>query len=82
MLEGFDKWNTGIKNYTEFVNEYYDPNANSSSLDERDRNMTEYIQEMEKLFDEYEIKKKYFDNILIRENWAALHYRYTREKNQ
>ena len=44
-----------------------------------DRNLTLYKEEMKKLFDTYEIKKKYFDNILIRENWTALHYRYTRE---
>jgi len=79
ILEGFDAWNAGIDNYIDFVDKYYDPNANSSSLDGRDRNLTLYKEEMKDLFNKYEIKKKYFDNILIRENWAALHYRYTRE---
>ena len=49
-------------------------------MDERDRTRDEYIKEMEELCKSYEIKKKYFDNILIRGNWAALHYRYTREQ--
>ena len=80
ILEGFDKWNTGINDYEDWVRNNYDSNANSSSLDERDRTREEYIKEMKELCETYEIKKKYFDNILIRGNWAALHYRYTREK--
>jgi hypothetical protein len=80
ILEGFDKWNTGIEDYEDWVKNYYDSNAISSSLEGKDRTRDEYIKEMEELCDSYEIKKKYFDNILIRGNWAALHYRYTREK--
>ena len=80
ILEGFDAWNKGIEDYKTWVTNNYDSNANSSSLDERDRTRDKYIKEMEDLCKSYEIKKKYFDNILIRDNWAALHYRYTREQ--
>ena len=38
--------------------------------------MTEYISAMRTLASEKKIEKLYFDNILIRDNWAALHYRY------
>ena len=79
ILEGYDAWNKGINDYKDWVTNNYDSTANSSSLDERDRTRDEYIKEMEDLCNNYEIKKKYFDNILIRGNWAALHYRYTRE---
>ena len=79
ILEGFDAWNKGIDDYKVWVTNNYDSTANSSSLDERDRTRDEYIKEMEELCNNNEIKKKYFDNILIRGNWAALHYRYTRE---
>ena len=79
ILEGFDAWNKGIDDYKVWVTNNYDLTANSSSLDERDRTRDEYIKEMEELCNNNEIKKKYFDNILIRGNWAALHYRYTRE---
>ena len=41
--------------------------------------MDEYRAEMKELFSKEEITKLYFDNILIRENWAALHYRYRRK---
>ena len=36
--------------------------------------MTEYKQEIETRFRQEKIEKLYFDNILIRDDWAALHY--------
>ena len=41
--------------------------------------MDVYKKEIEELFSKEKIEKLYFDNILIRENWAGLHYRYRRE---
>ena len=41
--------------------------------------MEQYKNEIKELFDKEFIEKLYFDNILIRENWAALHYRYRKE---
>ena len=79
ILEGFDSWNKGISYYINFVEQNYDENATSSSLDERERTMEEYKKEIKDLCDKENIEKLYFDNILIRENWAALHYRYRRE---
>ena len=38
--------------------------------------MNEYKAEIDTLSTEKKIEKLYFDNILIRDNWAALHYRY------
>ena len=78
MRKGFDAWNKGISYYKNWVDENFDINANSSSLDERERNMTLYKQEITELFENYTITKLYFDNVLIRDNWAALHYRYRR----
>ena len=49
--------------------------------------MTKYKEEITTLFSKEEIKKLYFDNILIRDNWAGIHYRFrsrnleTNEKN-
>ena len=77
VLTGFDKWNEGIQQYLEWVDTTYDENAISSSLDERNRTIAEYKKEMEDLTKTHTIKKLYFDNVLIRDNWAALHYRYT-----
>ena len=79
ILEGFDKWNAGKDPYLAWVSSTYDTSAKSSSLDERDRTMEEYKNEIKELFSKEKIEKLYFDNILIRDNWAALHYRFRRE---
>lgn len=78
ILHGFDAWNKGIEYYKTWVDSAYASDAKSSSLQEIERTMEEYKQEMEELAANYEIKKLFFDNILIRDDWAALHYRYTR----
>ena len=41
--------------------------------------MNVYKEEMRVLARKEKIKKLYFDNILISDNWAALHYRYISE---
>ena len=85
ILEGFENWNAGINSYLNWVDNNYDVNATSSSLDERIRTREKYKEEMNELFKNETITKLYFDNLLIRENWAALHYRfrrYTIEKNE
>ena len=79
ILNGFEKWNTDYNSYKDWVDSNYASNAKSSSLDERDRTLEEYKEEIETLFSQEKIEKLYFDNILIRDNWAALHYRYRRK---
>ena len=76
ILEGFDKWNTGINDYKTWVDTGYTADAISHDLRGNERTMNEYKTEMQTLSTQKEIKKLYFDNILIRDNWAALHYRY------
>ena len=79
VLQGFENWNKGIAYYLNWVDQTFDLNATSSSLDERERNITQYKKEIEALFEKEEITKLYFDNVLIRENWVALHYRFRKE---
>ena len=81
ILQGFDSWNKDIDSYINWVSQAYDSDATSSGLDDKPRTMEEYKNAMRTLTSGETIKKIYFDNILIRENWAALHYRYTREKD-
>lgn len=76
ILEGFDKWNSGIDAYKTWVDTGYTTDAKSYSLKGIERTMDEYKTEMDTLSKEKKIEKLYFDNILIRDNWAALHYRY------
>jgi len=79
ILEGFDMWNEGIDAYLDWVDEAYDKDAKSSGINEVERTMEQYKEEMEQLFNEKTIKKIDFDKILIREDWAAIHYRYRNE---
>lgn len=76
ILQGFNKWNIGIEAYKTWVDTAYTSDATSSGLDEVDRTMTKYKEEMTQLCSEKTITKLRFDNILIREDWAAIHYRY------
>ncbi len=79
ILKGFDSWNNGISEYLNWLSIGYDEDAKSCDLQSKNRTMSEYKEEMKALVEKENIKKIYFDNILIRDNWAALHYRYTNE---
>jgi hypothetical protein len=79
ILEGFDSWNNGIEAYKAWVDKAYDKNAKSSGLDGKERTMEQYKEEMEKLCNEKTITKLRFDHVFIREDWAAIHYRYRYE---
>lgn len=79
ILKGFDSWNQGIDSYIKWTYEGYDSEAESTGIDHEKRTMSEYRRAMRALVKKENIKKLYFDNILIRDNWAALHYRYTSE---
>ena len=65
-----------VCDYTTWIDSGYTSDAISYDLRGNERTMTQYKEEMVTLSGQKEIKKLYFDNILIRDNWAALHYRY------
>ena len=79
ILNGFESWNKGLSYYLDWVDNNFDANAFSSSIEEVERNMTQYKAEITELFQNNTITKLYFDNFLIRDNWAAIHYRYRKE---
>ena len=76
IMEGFDKWNTGIDEYINWLTKGYTSDAKSYGLNGEERNMKTYGDAMKALVSEKKIIKLYFDNILVRDNWAAIHYRY------
>ena len=80
ILKGFDSWNKGYDEWLKWMYDAYSSNAESYSLDERKRTLNEYKNEMKNLVKTQNLKKLYFDNILISENWAALHFRYSLEE--
>jgi hypothetical protein len=85
IMEGFDKWNSGITNYIAWLSQGYTSDAKSYGLEGEERDMTAYKTAMTDLAAQKTIEKLYFDNILVRDNWAAIHYRYrstTTETNE
>ena len=44
--------------------------------EDNERNKEQYIAEIRTLFTNEKITKLYFDNFIIRDNWAAIHYRF------
>lgn len=76
ILEGFDKWNTDVETYIEWLNTGYTEDAFSYGINGEKRNVTDYKTAMRKLASEQEIKKLYFYNILVRDDWAAIHYQF------
>ena len=79
ILEGFDKWNTDVETYINWVSKGYTDDALSYGIGGEKRTMEEYKIAMQKLASEQDIKKLYFYNILVRDDWAAIHYQYKTE---
>jgi len=75
ILDGFEKWNTGITQYLSWVDSYFADDA-TSKYGDKERTKTKYKEEITELFKNEKITKLYFDNFLIRDNWAAIHYRF------
>ena len=80
ILDGFEKWNTGITQYLSWVDSYFADDA-TSKYGDKERTKTKYKEEITELFKNEKITKLYFDNFIIRDNWAAIHYRF-RSVNQ
>ena len=58
-----------------WVEENFYENA-TSKYGYTDRNMTQYKAAINKLFAEQNVTKLYLDNLLVRDDWVAIHYRY------
>ena len=72
ILTGFDEQNIGIDNFKHWINVNYVSNAISTYNDnDNSRTLDEYKTELDELFKQKTIEKLYFDNVLIRDNWAG-----------
>ena len=80
ILNGFESWNTDINTYLTWVDNNFAAGA-TSKYGNKERTKEQYREEIKTLFENESITKLYFDNFLIRDNWAAIHYRF-RSVNQ
>ena len=74
ILQDFEKWNEGIDAWAEWVDTYYDEGAVCNVNDE-DISLKEYKDYLRNEAETVQKTRIYFDNMLIRDNWAAIHYR-------
>ena len=65
ILEGFDKWNTDLNSYIEWLSIGYFNDAISCGLEGEERNMTEYINAIKELTNKQDIKKYIFITFLF-----------------
>ena len=79
ILKGFDSWNKGIEEYIKWAYEAFYSEAKASVISEEKLSLSEYRRTLRNLAKTENIKKLYFDNILIRDEWGTLHYRYRNE---
>ena len=79
ILKGIDSWNQNIDEWVNWVNDAYAKDAESHSLSYKKRTVNEYIDEMKQLCKNNKIRKLFFDNIMIDDTWAAIHYWFTKE---
>ena len=79
IFKGIDSWNHNLDEWTKWVNDVYTNDADIQSLIYKKRTVSEYIDEMKELCKTNKIRKLFFDNIMIDDTWAAIHYRYTKE---
>lgn len=79
ILKGFEAWNNGTTYYSNWIDENLDSDAKYYYLNLTALSKEQYKEEMQPITDEDEITRLCFDNLLIRDNWAGLHYRYRKE---
>ena len=80
ILEGFDSWNKGFTDWSSWVDIAYKTDAFAVKGTQDHKSMSEYKTEMQ-ANSTNNVKRIYFDNMLINYNWAAIHYRYNIDTN-
>lgn len=76
ILQDFDSWNKGYDTWAEEAGSFYTSDAVLTS-DGEIRTLEEYKTSVKEMNQKADIRKLYFDNMLISGDWAAIHYRYT-----
>lgn len=78
ILKDFDAWNQGADKWSTEADSFYSTNATIEGKSGV-MSLAEYKDSVKKAEKTTNVKKLYFDNILISGDWAAIHYRYTSE---
>jgi hypothetical protein len=78
ILNDFDNWNKGCEAWTTWADTYYDSDVQYHA-DARTMTLEEYKASVKEAAKSTNVKRIYFDNMLISGEWAAIHYRITNQ---
>lgn len=78
ILNDFENWNKGIDAWTEGADTYYDSNLQYHTND-RTMTLEEYKASVKNTAESTDVKRIRFDSMLISGDWAAIHYRITKQ---
>ena len=73
LVNGFKNWNGGYDGWLEWCNTLYEPDAHYNVYGHR-LTLQEYKGMMGQLFQHYTMELGAFDNMIIKDNWAAIRY--------
>lgn len=73
LVNGFRNWNGGYDGWLEWCNTLYEPDAHYNVYGRR-LTLQQYKDMMGQLFQRYTMELGDFDNMLIKDNWAAIRY--------
>ena len=73
LENGFKNWNGGYEGWLEWCNTLYEPDAHYNVYGHR-LTLQQYKDMMGKLFAHYTMELGDFDNMIIKEDWAAIRY--------
>ena len=74
VLNDFDSWNSGFDSWASWAEGYYSKDA-VIHTGGSDVTLSGYLSSLRDSETKTSVQKVYFDNILIKDDWAALHYR-------
>lgn len=73
LENGFKNWNGGYSGWLEWCNTLYEPDAYYNVYGHR-LTLQQYKHMMGQLFQHYTMELGAFDNMIIKDNWAAIRY--------
>ncbi len=77
ILNDFENWNQGSETWETHAKEYFSDDLTYLQKDGTELSLDEYIETAKAQIEDEQLTRLYFDNMLISDDWAGIHYRVT-----
>ncbi len=77
ILNDFESWNSGYETWSAAADEYFAENLSYKQKDGTELTLEEYKAFAKDEIENEQLTRLYFDNMLISDDWAGIHYRFT-----